>query len=234
MTRATLLLAIIPCTALAQSGSREQALGKQLAVDVESRSTRVDDPAVVQYVSRIAQKLAQAAELQAPLTVRVITGDTAYAFPGASCYVNAGLILKAASEAELAGAIAHLLAHMALWSSTPLEIGSEPQIPIYFAAACARLGGTLQPGWSPSTDRGHSSRRPIRPGWNTWRRLATILRVWPISSKEPSLRCRRKRSIPGRSFPRLPERRPTRYATGAAASSSLRLNFTMCSSASHL
>ena len=143
MTRATLLLAIIPCTALAQSGSREQALGKQLAVDVESRSTRVDDPAVVQYVSRIAQKLAQAAELQAPLTVRVITGDTAYAFPGASCYVNAGLILKAASEAELAGAIAHLVAHMALWSSTPLEIGSEPQIPIYFAAACARLGGTF-------------------------------------------------------------------------------------------
>jgi predicted Zn-dependent protease len=141
MTRATLLLALIPCTALAQSDSRQQALGKQLAEDVESHSTRVDDPAVVQYVSRIAQKLAQAAELRDPLTVNVITGDTTYAFPGASCYVNTGLILKAASEAELAGVIAHLLAHVALWQITPTATVS--QIPVIPEAVCARLAGAF-------------------------------------------------------------------------------------------
>jgi predicted Zn-dependent protease len=85
MTRATLSLALVPFTTLAQSDARQQALGKQLAEDVESHSTIVSDPAVVQYVNRIAQNLAQAAELQQPLTLRVITGDSAYAFPGASC-----------------------------------------------------------------------------------------------------------------------------------------------------
>jgi predicted Zn-dependent protease len=85
MTRATIVLALVPFTTLAQSDSRQQALGKQLAEDVESHETLVNDAAVVQYVNRIAQNLAQAAELQQPLTVKVITGDAAYALPGASC-----------------------------------------------------------------------------------------------------------------------------------------------------
>jgi predicted Zn-dependent protease len=81
MTRAALLRALVPFAALAQSDSRQQALGTQLAEDVESHSTLVSNPAVVQYVSRIAQNLLQSAELQQPLSVTVITGDTAYAFP---------------------------------------------------------------------------------------------------------------------------------------------------------
>jgi len=67
---------------------------------VESHSTLVSDPAVVQYVIPIAQNLAQSGELHDPLTVKVITGDTADVFPGASGYVNAGLILKAESGAD--------------------------------------------------------------------------------------------------------------------------------------
>jgi predicted Zn-dependent protease len=143
MTRAALFLALIPCAALAQSDSRQQALGKKLAEDVESHSTLVNDPAVVQYVSRIAQNLAQAGEIHDPLTVKVITGDTAYAFPGASCYVNTGLILRAESEAELAGAIAHLLGHIVFWRTTPVEIGPGTQIPLISEAVCARLGGAF-------------------------------------------------------------------------------------------
>jgi predicted Zn-dependent protease len=139
MTRAALLLALVPLAALAQADFRQQEIGKQLAEDVESHSTAVNDSAVVRYVNRIAQNLAQAAELQQPLTVKVITGDTAYAFPGASCYVNTGLILKAESEAELAGAIAHLLGHVALWRIT--SSGTVSQIPLIPEAVCARLAG---------------------------------------------------------------------------------------------
>jgi predicted Zn-dependent protease len=143
MTRAALSLALVPFTTLAQSDPRQQALGKQLAQDVESHSTIVSDPTVVQYVNRIAQNLAQAAELQQPLTLRVITGDSAYAFPGASCYVNTSLILKAQSEAELAGAIAHLLGHIVFWRTTPVEIGSGTQIPLVSEAICPRLAGAF-------------------------------------------------------------------------------------------
>ena len=75
----------------------------------------------MQYVSHIAQNLAQSGELHDPLTV--------YVFPGASCYVNTGLVSKAESEAELAGAIAHLLGHIVFWRITPVAIGPGTQIP---------------------------------------------------------------------------------------------------------
>ena len=143
MTRAALLIALFPMTAFAQdSAAKEQALGKQLAQEVGRQSTVVSDPAIVHYVNRIAQKVAQAASLPAPLAVKVIAGDSSYAFPGAFCYVSGKLILTAASEAELAGAIAHLLGHIALWHDShaalpdPRNIG---QIPIVWAADCLRL-----------------------------------------------------------------------------------------------
>jgi beta-barrel assembly-enhancing protease len=143
MIRAALFLALVPCAALAQSDSRRQALGKQLAEDMESHSTIVNDATMLQYVSRIAQNLAQAGKLHDPLTVKVITGSTAYAFPGASCYVS-GLILKAESEAGLAGAIAHLLGHIVFWRTMPVEIGPGTQIPMVWASgACARLAGAF-------------------------------------------------------------------------------------------
>jgi predicted Zn-dependent protease len=147
MTRVTMLVALLPFTALAQSSpSSDEALGKQLAQEVERQATVVTDPAIVEYVTRVAQNVARPANLLQPLAVKVISGDSSYAFPGASCYVSSKLILTAASEAELAGAIAHLLGHLALWheSHTPQNVG---QILIVWAADCLRLnvGGFALP-----------------------------------------------------------------------------------------
>jgi predicted Zn-dependent protease len=143
MTRATFVMALLPMTAFAQySTAKEEALGQQLAQGLERSSTLLIDSTVTQYVNRIAQKLAQAASLPAPLSVKVITGDNSYAFPGASYYVSTKLTLTAASEAELAGAIGHLMGHVALWHDShaarldPQNIG---QIPIVWAADCLRL-----------------------------------------------------------------------------------------------
>jgi predicted Zn-dependent protease len=137
----TVLGALLPLAALPQSSAtREQALGKQLAQEVERHSTLVTDPAIAQYADRIGQKLARAANLREPLTVKVITGDNAYALPGASVYIDTSLILTAASEAELAGAIAHLLGHIALWhDSHQVDPLMTAQIPIVWLADCLRL-----------------------------------------------------------------------------------------------
>jgi predicted Zn-dependent protease len=151
MTRVTLLVALIPWTALAQystaqDSARNEALGKQLAQEVERQATVIADPAIVEYVNRVAQNVARAAGLQQPLTVKVISGDSSYAFPGASCYVSSKLMLTAASEAELAGAIAHLLGHLALWHESHTAQNAA-QIPIVWAADCLRLtvGGFALP-----------------------------------------------------------------------------------------
>jgi predicted Zn-dependent protease len=148
MKRATLLMALIPAAALAQRPQMEDALGKQLAQELEMRSTLVTDPAVTQYVNRVAQKVALAAGLRDPLTVKVITGDSphAVAFPGASCYLNTKLILTAASEAELAGGIAHQLGHLALWhdnQAVRLDPQNTGHIPLIWYVGCARSSARL-------------------------------------------------------------------------------------------
>jgi len=136
MRRATLLLAILPSIAIAQPDSRDAAIGKQLAQEVERQSTVVADPAIADYANRLGQKM------EATLSVKVLADERphAEAFPGASCYVTTGLILTAASEAELAGAIAHALGHVALWHDQQAmrfdaTIG---QIPLIWYASCLR------------------------------------------------------------------------------------------------
>jgi len=55
-----------------------------------------------------------------PLTIKVIDSDevNAFALPGGFFYVNSGLILAADEEAELAGVMAHEIAHVAARHAT--------------------------------------------------------------------------------------------------------------------
>jgi predicted Zn-dependent protease len=123
--------------ALAQPTARDIAVAKQLAQEVERQTLPLTDSVVIDYVDRIAQKMAKAAELSAPLTVKVTNGDTSCALPGAELYVDTGVILSATSEAELAGAIAHVLGHLALWRVDPAMAGG--QIPLIFGGSgCLR------------------------------------------------------------------------------------------------
>ena len=94
---------------------KEIALGKQLAQEVEREVRLVQDPLPAEYINRLAQNLARNSDLKIPVTAKMIAGDqvNAFALPGGFLFVNSGLVLKAETEAELAGAIAHELAHVA-------------------------------------------------------------------------------------------------------------------------
>jgi len=66
-------------------------------------------------VNRVGQNLVRNSDAQVPFTIKVIDSDVvnAMALPGGFFYVNSGLILAADEEAEMAGVMAHEIAHVA-------------------------------------------------------------------------------------------------------------------------
>jgi predicted Zn-dependent protease len=94
---------------------REMALGKSLAQEIERSSKLIDDPVVSEYVNRVGQNLVRNSDAKVPFTIKVIDSDVvnAFALPGGFFYVHSGLILRADTEAELAGVMAHEIAHVA-------------------------------------------------------------------------------------------------------------------------
>ena len=90
-------------------------MGKQYAQQVESSVKLIQDPVVTEYVNRVGQNLVRNSDAQVPFTIKVIDSDdiNAFALPGGFFYVNSGLILAADEEAELAGVMAHEIAHVA-------------------------------------------------------------------------------------------------------------------------
>jgi predicted Zn-dependent protease len=93
---------------------KEIALGKQLSQEIERSAKFVDDPVVTEYVNRVGQNLVRNSDAQVPFTIKVIDSDevNAFALPGGFFYVNSGLILHADEESELAGVMAHEIAHV--------------------------------------------------------------------------------------------------------------------------
>ncbi len=100
---------------LGGSQKQEIAIGRQIAAEVEQQSKLVDDPVVTEYVNRIGQNIVLHSDAKVPFTIKVIDTDevNAFALPGGFFYVNKGLILAADNEAELAGVMAHEIAHVA-------------------------------------------------------------------------------------------------------------------------
>jgi len=94
---------------------REIGLGKEMAQETERQAKLVDDSAVGEYVNRLVQNIANNSDAKVPFTIKVIDSDeiNAFALPGGFMFVNTGLILKADNEAELAGVLAHEIAHVA-------------------------------------------------------------------------------------------------------------------------
>jgi len=94
---------------------KEVRLGQQLAAQVDKEAKFIDDPIVAEYVNRVGQNLVLNSDAKVPFTIKVIDSDdvNAFALPGGFFYVNKGLILAADNEAELAGVMAHEIAHVA-------------------------------------------------------------------------------------------------------------------------
>lgn len=100
---------------LGGSKEKEIQIGRQLALEVEQQSKMVEDPIITEYVNRVGQNIVLHSDAKIPFTIKVIDSDevNAFALPGGFFFVNRGLILAADNEAELAGVMAHEIAHVA-------------------------------------------------------------------------------------------------------------------------
>jgi predicted Zn-dependent protease len=123
---------------------KEIALGKQLAQEVSRQVKLVDDPLITEPVNRLGQNLARNSDAKVPFTFQVIDGPSdynAFALPGGYIFVYTGLIKMADEEDELAGALAHEIAHVAArhmtCRATKQQLMSYGAIPL----------SILLPGW---------------------------------------------------------------------------------------
>lgn len=132
----------------------EIRMGKEYAQQIEASVKLNQDPVINEYVNRVGQNLVRNSDARVPFTIKVVEDDSinAFALPGGFFYVNTGLILAADEEAELAGVMAHEIAHVAarhamrqMTRSNWANIGTIPLIFVgggigYAARAAAGLG----------------------------------------------------------------------------------------------
>ena len=95
-------------------------MGKSYAQMVDSSSKLVSDPVVTEYVNRLGQNLVRNSDAQVPFTFKILESDqvNAMSLPGGFVYVDTATILAADGEAELAGVMAHEIAHVAARHAT--------------------------------------------------------------------------------------------------------------------
>lgn len=124
----TLVLCCVVQVSIADLKSEEEADGRKYAREIEEQEKLVDDPAMCERVERVGQELAKIAlETEVPASYgsseicdfkysfKVIEDEdvNAFSLPGGFIYVNTGLLNLVESDDELAGVIAHEIAHSA-------------------------------------------------------------------------------------------------------------------------
>jgi predicted Zn-dependent protease len=94
---------------------KELALGRRMADEMDRRSKLVGDPILLEFANRVTQNIVINSDVRVPVTVKVIDSSdiNAFTLPVGFLYINRGLIKAAGNEAELAGAIAHEVTHIA-------------------------------------------------------------------------------------------------------------------------
>jgi predicted Zn-dependent protease len=116
----------------------EVKIGKEYAQMIESTVKLVKNPVITEYVNRIGQNIVRNSDSQMPFTIKVIDASevNAFALPGGFFYVTSGLLLLADEEAELAGVMAHEVAHVAarhaMRQMTRANFANIASIPLIF------------------------------------------------------------------------------------------------------
>jgi Zn-dependent protease with chaperone function len=96
-------------------------IGQQSAIEAEKQLTLLNDANVNSYLNQIVARLAAVAPgARYPYHIKAVRASAinAFSLPGGPMYVNTGLIAAARSESELAGVLAHEMAHVALRHGT--------------------------------------------------------------------------------------------------------------------
>jgi len=103
------------------SVEQDQEIGRQSAEEVERQLPILEDRSTAIYISAIGKRLAAVAPgARYPYQFKVVNASdiNAFALPGGYMYVNRGLIEAAGVEGQLAGVMAHEMAHVALRHGT--------------------------------------------------------------------------------------------------------------------
>lgn len=123
------------------STAQDVEVGKEVSQDAERQLTMLDNSRVDNYVNDLGRKLAaKATGERYPYHFAVVNDRAinAFALPGGPIYVNRGVIEAADNESQLAGVLAHEIAHVALRHGTnQASKASAAQMPL------AILGGML-------------------------------------------------------------------------------------------
>ena len=149
------------------STQQDIELGRQSAAQVEKQIPLIHDPAIDQYVAAIGNRLAAAApgpKFPYQFKVTNLSDVNAFALPGGFMYVNRGLIELVPTEGQLAGVMAHEMAHVALRHQTN-QVSKA-----YLAKAGVGILGGGPDGRGAGADHG-------RRGWNRFER--------PVSEIQP-------------------------------------------------
>jgi predicted Zn-dependent protease len=122
---------------------KETKVGRQLAGEVDQKAKFITDPVVTEYINRVAQNIVLHSDAKVPFTIKVIDSAdvNAFALPGGFLYVNSGAILAADSESEIAGVMAHEIAHVA--ARHGVEQASKGTLLQYLSIPLIFVGGPL-------------------------------------------------------------------------------------------
>lgn len=158
--RATALVILLAAAGLLAQGprqlrpgfnlfSRDQdiQLGREAAVEIEKQVIVLNDPELERYIRRIGEKLAATPEAAGfPYSFKIVHDKSinAFALPGGPTYLHTGLLAAADNEAQVAGVMAHEIAHVALRHGTnQLSKANLIQLPAMLAIWAAERKGSL-------------------------------------------------------------------------------------------
>lgn len=97
------------------SPEQEYRLGRAWLRQLRAHVSTIEDPLIYDYLEHLLYLLASSSDLAAPNLALVVINSpqiNAFAVPGGVIGLNAGLLLHARAEDELAAVIAHELAHL--------------------------------------------------------------------------------------------------------------------------
>lgn len=96
------------------STQQEMQMGAQYAAEINRQLPLVNDAAVNNYINNLGRSIAQHGNRQLPYRFYIVNAPqvNAFAVPGGHIYVNRGLVERTRNMSELAGVLAHEIAHV--------------------------------------------------------------------------------------------------------------------------
>lgn len=93
----------------------EERAGLGLALRIEQPGTLLQDPAVLAYVNRVAERIRAKSNSDEQVVAKVLAypAFNAFSLPGGRIYLTVGLLKRLANEDELAAVLSHEIAHVA-------------------------------------------------------------------------------------------------------------------------